>query len=183
DRREQHLRRRAEQLRPRDDVARQQPRERDRLRLYRRGRHPEQGPAAGCAGEQRWSDRHAGDHGGESGVRRRRRRLPAARDRPARHHATAGREVRHRRLRARGRRGAGGGAAAPAAPSGPAAAVPTVVGEAAPTVGAGSATVSASVNPNGSATSVLVQYGTTTAYGQQTAAVAIGAGTTLQVVS
>jgi CSLREA domain-containing protein len=72
---------------------------------------------------------------------------------------------------------------APSGPAAPAAAAPTIVGQAAPTIGAESATVSASVNPNGSATSVVVQYGTTTAYGQQTAAVGIGAGTTLQIVN
>jgi hypothetical protein len=65
----------------------------------------------------------------------------------------------------------------------PAASAPTIVGEAAPVIGAQTATVSASIIPNGSATTVVVQYGTTTGYGQQTAAVAIGAGTTLQIVN
>jgi hypothetical protein len=69
------------------------------------------------------------------------------------------------------------------AASAPAATAPAIVGQAAPTIGATTATVSASINPNGSATTVVVQYGTTAAYGQQTAAVAIGAGTTLQIVN
>jgi hypothetical protein len=64
-----------------------------------------------------------------------------------------------------------------------AAAPPTIVGQAAPTVGSITATVSASINPNGSATTFVVQYGTTTAYGLQTASAAVGAGNALQVVT
>jgi CSLREA domain-containing protein len=75
-------------------------------------------------------------------------------------------------------------AAAPPPPASPAApAAPAIVGEAAPSISAESATVTASVNPNGSATTVVVNYGATASYGQQTAAVAIGSGSVLQVVS
>jgi hypothetical protein len=83
---------------------------------------------------------------------------------------------------------AGAVISAPAAPPpagapGAAPAAPTIAGEAAPSVGADTATVAASVNPNGSATTAFVRYGTTAAYGQQTAPVAVGAGSTLQVVT
>jgi hypothetical protein len=69
-----------------------------------------------------------------------------------------------------------GGASAPATP-------PTILGEAAPSVAADSASVSGTVNPNGSATNVLVQYGTTASYGLQTPAAPAGAGTAPQVVN
>jgi hypothetical protein len=60
---------------------------------------------------------------------------------------------------------------------------PSIVGQAAPNIGAESATVAASINPNGSATTYFVRYGTTASYGQQTGPVSAGAGTTPQVVS
>ena len=43
--------------------------------------------------------------------------------------------------------------------------------------------MTASINPNGSATTVVVNYGTTASYGQTTGPITLGAGTTLQGVS
>jgi hypothetical protein len=61
--------------------------------------------------------------------------------------------------------------------------IPGVTGEASQNVTDTSATVTASINPNGSSTSFVVNYGTTTAYGQQTAPVAIGSGSSPQAVT
>jgi hypothetical protein len=74
-----------------------------------------------------------------------------------------------------------GGASSPPPP--PPAAPPTIVGQAAPEVSDSSATVTASVNPNGSPTKVVVNYGTTASYGQSTGPITLAAGTTLQGVS
>ena len=67
-------------------------------------------------------------------------------------------------------------AAAPVTP-------PTITDEASQDVTDTSATASASINPNGNATSYLIDYGTTTDYGHQTAVIDAGSGTTAQVVS
>jgi hypothetical protein len=74
--------------------------------------------------------------------------------------------------------GGGGGGATP-----PLAVAPTVAGQAAPTVASDSATVTATISPHGSPTTVVVQYGTSAAYGQQTAPVSVGAGNTPQTVT
>ena len=66
-----------------------------------------------------------------------------------------------------------------------------LVAAAPPTVGAPDVTgattttavVEATINPNGPSTSYLVNYGTTTNYGQQTGSVDVGSGTTDQAVS
>ena len=60
---------------------------------------------------------------------------------------------------------------------------PGASGQAVANITATSATVIATINPNGSDTTFFVNYGTTTAYGQQTAPVTIGAGSSPQVVS
>lgn len=60
----------------------------------------------------------------------------------------------------------------PAAPQ-----APSVASQAATAVTTGGATVGASVDPNGQATKVVFDYGTTTAYGASTAAQDAGAGT------
>src|SRR5579872_2333761 len=71
-----------------------------------------------------------------------------------------------------GAAGTAAGATAPTASTGPVTSV-------APTT----ATVSGSVNPNGTATTWYVEYGTTTSYGSQTASTSAGSGTTAQSVS
>jgi len=53
----------------------------------------------------------------------------------------------------------------------------TVLTGAAGGVGSSGATLSGTVNPNGVSTNALFEYGTTTAYGQQTAPVAVGSDT------
>jgi hypothetical protein len=58
-----------------------------------------------------------------------------------------------------------------------AASPPAVTGESAENVMGSAAMVVASITANGVATSYVVNYGTSTAYGQQTAAVSIGSGT------
>jgi hypothetical protein len=68
--------------------------------------------------------------------------------------------------------GTAAAATAPTASTGPVSAV-------APTT----ATVSGTVNPNGTATTWLVEYGTTTGYGTKTASASAGSGTTAQAVS
>jgi hypothetical protein len=65
----------------------------------------------------------------------------------------------------------------------PGAVPPSIVGEAAQDITQTDATVLATVNPNGSPTSYFVRYGTSTSYGQETAPIAIGADSTLLVVS
>jgi hypothetical protein len=60
---------------------------------------------------------------------------------------------------------------------------PTVSAGSVLTVDGTSATLSASINPNGVDTTYLLQYGPTTDYGQQTAPVDIGSGSTTQTVS
>jgi predicted outer membrane repeat protein len=77
-------------------------------------------------------------------------------------------------------------AAAPAAPAAPSGgggggggstqASPTIAGEVLQTVNGSSATVTATITPNGADTSYVVEYGTSASYGQQTAPVDIGAG-------
>ena len=69
-----------------------------------------------------------------------------------------------------------GGAPTPQAP-------PTISGESLQTVNGVSATVTATITPNGNATTYVVDYGTTTSYGQQTAPVSVGAGSTGQSVN
>src|SRR5205085_1350178 len=64
------------------------------------------------------------------------------------------------------------GATAPTATTGPVT-----------SVGPTTATVSGSVNPNGSATSWFVEFGTTTSYGSKTAAVNAGSGTSPTTIS
>jgi phosphodiesterase/alkaline phosphatase D-like protein len=68
--------------------------------------------------------------------------------------------------------GTAAAATAPTASTGPVSAV-----------GPTTATVTGSVNPEGTATTWHVEYGTTTTYGAQTAAVSAGSGTTAQAVS
>src|SRR5438128_10403848 len=51
------------------------------------------------------------------------------------------------------------------------------------TVGPTTATVSGSVNPNGTATTWYVEYGTSTSYGSKTAAESIGSGTSTAAIS
>ena len=51
---------------------------------------------------------------------------------------------------------------------------PTISGSAAGSPTAAGATVSGDVTPNGSATTYRVEYGTTAAYGSQTASVSVG---------
>ena len=63
------------------------------------------------------------------------------------------------------------------APEALAAAAPTATTGAAQQVQYASATVTGTVNPNGSATSYYFEYGTTSAYGMQTSAASAGAGT------
>ena len=72
----------------------------------------------------------------------------------------------------------GGGTPAP-----PPAASPTVVTGAASGIGQTQATVGGSVNPNGSATTWRVEYGTGVSYGSQTAPQTAGPGTSSQPVS
>jgi CSLREA domain-containing protein len=55
---------------------------------------------------------------------------------------------------------------------------PVIAGSTAQSVGSTSATAVATINPNNSDTTVFVNYGTTTSYGQSTAPVDIGAGAT-----
>lgn len=64
-----------------------------------------------------------------------------------------------------------------------AAVAPTVSTEPASSVAATSATLNGTVNPNGTATSWHFEYGTTTAYGQQTPTQSAGAGTSATGVS
>jgi hypothetical protein len=75
----------------------------------------------------------------------------------------------------------GAGAAIAAAPS--TGTPPTIAGEAAQNLTDTGATAVATINPNGSPTSFVVRYGTSSSYGQQTAPVAIGSGSSLQAVS
>lgn len=63
------------------------------------------------------------------------------------------------------------------------AAAPTAVTAAASLVGATSATLNGSVNPNGVATSWFFEYGTTTAYGSTTASKSAGSGTSSVAVT
>lgn len=60
---------------------------------------------------------------------------------------------------------------------------PTVTTEPATAVTTTGATLHGTVNPNGAATTVSFEWGTTTAYGQTTPGQAVGAGTTAQAVS
>ena len=60
---------------------------------------------------------------------------------------------------------------------------PSVGAESVEEVTASSATAVASINPNGAATSYLVDYGTTTAYGHETPALSVPAGSTAQQVT
>jgi hypothetical protein len=53
---------------------------------------------------------------------------------------------------------------------------PTVTSQAATAIGPNGATLNGTVNPNGSATSALFDYGTTAAYGSTTAPAALGSG-------
>lgn len=76
-----------------------------------------------------------------------------------------------------------GGGTPPPPPPPPPTAAPTVVTGDASGVGQTQATVAGSVNPNGQSTSWRVQYGTSTSYGQQTAALNIGSGTSSVSVS
>ncbi|MCW2976410.1 MAG: hypothetical protein JWM06_1691, partial [Actinomycetia bacterium] len=64
-----------------------------------------------------------------------------------------------------------------------AATAPTVSTGPVTTVAPTTATVSGSVNPNGSATTWYVEYGTSTTYGAQTSPASAGSGTTTQSVS
>ncbi|HUA47639.1 MAG TPA: fibronectin type III domain-containing protein [Solirubrobacteraceae bacterium] len=65
----------------------------------------------------------------------------------------------------------------PSAASAQAAAAPSATTSSASNVAQSSATVSGTVNPNGTATNYYFQYGTTTAYGSTTPSTAAGAGT------
>src|SRR5207237_1366326 len=60
---------------------------------------------------------------------------------------------------------------------------PPVVSTGGAPAGATAATVYATANPNGSATSAYFEYGTSTAYGSQTAAQSVGSGSAPQSVS
>src|SRR5438477_5105111 len=60
---------------------------------------------------------------------------------------------------------------------------PTVTTNAASGVAQTSATLKGTVNPNGTATSVSFEYGTTTSYGSTTASQAIGSGSSAVAVS
>ena len=64
-----------------------------------------------------------------------------------------------------------------------ASAAPTVTTKAASSVKDSSATLNASVNPNGQATTVYFEYGTSTSYGSKTAAKSIGSGRSSTSVS
>ena len=64
----------------------------------------------------------------------------------------------------------------PAAPGAPAPTPPSVSLETATNIGAGGATLGATVNPDGADTTFVVEYGTSASYGQQTAPVDLGAG-------
>ncbi|MCK9420319.1 MAG: DUF1566 domain-containing protein [Nitrospirae bacterium] len=60
---------------------------------------------------------------------------------------------------------------------------PSVTTGSASSIGANSATISSTVNPNGLATSVWFEYGTTTGYGSSTSSQSIGSGSSLVAVS
>src|SRR5262249_50460367 len=70
-----------------------------------------------------------------------------------------------------------------APPPPPTASPPTVAGEGAQDLTDTAATLVANVNPNGSATTYVINYGTSPSYGQQTASAAAGSGSTSQAVS
>src|SRR5712692_4399900 len=64
-----------------------------------------------------------------------------------------------------------------------AATAPTATTGPVTSVGPTTATVSGSVNPNGTATSWFVEFGTTTSYGSKTTAVNAGSGTSATTIS
>jgi hypothetical protein len=78
---------------------------------------------------------------------------------------------------------AGAIAAIPTIASGASSPPPTVTSAAATNVSSGGATLNGSVNPNGQDASYAFDWGTTTAYGHETAFTSAGAGTTAKSVS
>ncbi len=73
--------------------------------------------------------------------------------------------------------------AQPQAPAGPSAAVPTVGNESAGNILDVGATVTATIDPGGSATHYVVKYGTTSSYGSQTGSVDLGQSSGAQQVT
>src|SRR5437773_6715901 len=71
----------------------------------------------------------------------------------------------------------GAGLLSPVALAAPAASAPTAITGPVETLGATTATVTGTVNPNGQATNRYFEYGTTTSYGSKTASVGVGSGT------